>query len=126
MLAISKAEDLAAHTINLCSNERHFPKRKRWLYADRIVGKALEVNTLIHEANAIYPSDKSRLRLRLEYEDRALASIAGLYSLVAIAKRTSDLSLDSVEHWLSLIEEERKLLQGMRSADREKLPNLPD
>ena len=37
LLVVTKARELAAYTIKICSNEKNFPKRYRWCITAKIV-----------------------------------------------------------------------------------------
>lgn len=56
---ITKANELATHTIHICSNESCFPKRYRWCITAKIVDAAVEISRLINMANSVYVNPES-------------------------------------------------------------------
>lgn len=123
---IGNAEKLAAYTIRIVSNEKHFKKRYRWCFGSQIVDKAVEINTLVHQANGIYAKTKDDMKLRLRYELEALADVDGLMSLITIAKADFEVSLTSSEIWLNTAVKERNLLKRFRERDFIRLGELPE
>ena len=50
---MTRAKELAAYTLNICKQEKHFPKRDRWILTQPIVREALDACTCIRRANAV-------------------------------------------------------------------------
>ena len=58
---LTKAREMCAYTIQICKNEKNFPKRDRWLLTQPIVNEALGIMTCIRRANAV------RVEIREDY-----------------------------------------------------------
>ena len=69
---ITKANELATYTINICTNEKNFPKRYRWCITNKIVEFALDINNKINMANSVFVKDESDYLLRKGYQTEAL------------------------------------------------------
>ena len=123
---VENAEELAVYTIQIVSNEKHFPKRYRWCLSNSIVKDAIAVNELVHEANSIYPIDKLKMNMRLQLELDAFNNINGLLSLVTLSKKLYNTSLDNIDYWLNKITYERTLLMKWRESDEERLLKLSE
>lgn len=123
---IDEAEKLANYTINIVSNEQHFPKRYRWVYSGKITDAALRVNSLVHEANSFAPKDKAEMRIRIKFIIEAIASIADLHSLVSLARQQKDVDLTNLEYWLNSTTYVKTLLLKWRETSRKALLDLPD
>lgn len=61
LLVLSKARTLCAYTITICKNERHFPKRDRWILTQPIVTEALNIMTCLRRANAMRGNTRNLL-----------------------------------------------------------------
>lgn len=87
LLVVTKARELAAYTIKICSNEKNFPKRYRWCITAKIVDCAIDVSSNVNAANSIYVNDdnKKDYQLRRQYQTKALAETYALLSMIDIA-----------------------------------------
>ena len=54
----TKSKELARYTTSICSNEKIFPKRDRWIITNRIATTALTIMEEVDTANSIYVSTK--------------------------------------------------------------------
>jgi len=59
LLVITKANELAAYSIKICSNETNFPKRYRWCITNKIVDAATEISNNAVMANSVFVKDES-------------------------------------------------------------------
>lgn len=123
---LGSAEELAGYTIDTVSNEKHFAKRYRWCFGKQIIDKAVEINTLVHQANGIYALRKDDMRLRLRYDMEAISDTNGLLSLISIAKRCFKVSLEKSQTWIGMAVKEKNLLLKVREKDLKKLGELPE
>lgn len=48
-----QANNLCVYTVQICKNEKYFPKRDRWIMTQHIVHEALDVLCCIKRANAV-------------------------------------------------------------------------
>ena len=59
-----KANELAAFTIRICSNEKNFPKRYRWAITSKIVNEAIDICRYIRKANSAFSTGKCLKSIR--------------------------------------------------------------
>ena len=88
---ITKANELATHTIHICSNESCFPKRYRWCITAKIVDAAVEISRLINMANSVYVNPESEhwkadWELRRGYQVQALAQTYSLLTMMDLLR----------------------------------------
>lgn len=69
---ITKARNLRAYTIKICSNENHFPKRYRWVITQQIVENTNELVKLLITANAVKVENEVDKLRRNERQKMAL------------------------------------------------------
>jgi hypothetical protein len=50
---LTRARELCAYTIQICKNEKNFPKRDRWLLTQPIVTETLSIMSCIRRANSV-------------------------------------------------------------------------
>ena len=127
LLVITKSSSIADYTLWICSSEKHFPKRYRWCITTRVLNTALDVNDLIHRANAVYvrPDDDSAER-RLSYQAQALELTHVLLNLIDISYRRFGLDAKSVKTWAGNVKGLQELIRRWRKSDAERYKRLKD
>ena len=55
---------LATYTLQICRNEKVFPKSQRWIMTQRIVNECLDAVTCIRRANAVLAQDEQSIAYR--------------------------------------------------------------
>lgn len=124
LTVLVKANELAMHTIKVCSNEKNFPKHYRWCITSKIVEAALDINNNITMANAVYVSDKNDYDLRKKFQNKAIASSYALLSMMDIAYRTFGIKSDSIEYWTELVIEVQNYLRNWKKSDAERYKEI--
>ncbi len=114
-----KAKELCVYTLNICSGEKHFPKRDRWIITQKIANEATDTYTCIRKANAIRVTERCDYELRRTYQMEAYAHTDALLGLIEIAAAMDNVAIN-VEHWTGLADEVQKRLLGWRKSDRER------
>lgn len=126
MKVIDEAEKLANYTVNVVSNEKHFPKRYRWIFSSKIGDSALKVNAYCHEANSFQPKDKEEMKIRLKFIVMAIAEASALLSYISLAKQQRDIDLSNVEYWLTTATYVKTILLKWREASRKQMLEMPE
>lgn len=116
----TKANALAVYTIQICSNEKCFPKHYRWCITSKIVDAAVEINNNITKANSITVKVPEEYKLRRLYQDKALAATYALLSMMDIAYRTFGIEGNRMEHWTGLVMEVQNLLRNWKHSDEQR------
>ena len=84
LTVITKANELAKYTIQICSNEKCFPKRYRWCITSKIVESAIVLTNDIIKANAIYIQTMEDLASRKKLQNDAIAETYALLNMIDI------------------------------------------
>ena len=116
----TKANALATYTIQICSNEKYFPKHYRWCITSKIVDAAIEIANNITKANSITVKVCEEYTLRRVYQDKALAATYALLSMMDIAYRTFGIEANRIEHWTGLVIEVQNLLRSWKHSDEQR------
>lgn len=116
--------EMCAYTIQICKNEKNFPKRDRWILTQPIVNEALAVMTCIRRANAVRVVRKEDYIYRRSQQVEAFAHAEALLSLIDIAYTALGIESCRIEHWTGLILEVEDKLKGWRKSDRERYKSL--
>ena len=119
LLVYTKANELAVYTMQICSNEKHFPKRYRWCITNEIVQCALGINNCIAAANAIYiaDDDEDARKMCRSYQTKALAESYALLSMIDIAYRAFGIESARIEYWTRLVKDLQTLLRNWRKSE---------
>ena len=117
LLVLSKARTLCAYTITICKNERHFPKRDRWILTQPIVTEALNIMTCLRRANATRVETQMDYDYRRSQQVQAFGHAEALLTLMDIAYEALSIETDRIEYWTGLVLEVEGLLQKWRRSD---------
>ena len=110
---------LCNYTLTICKNEKHFPKRNRWLLTAPIVKASVDAFAYVRRANAVEVVAYRDYELRREYQIKAKTEIEVLLGLIEIAYATlGTLDGDQVEYWTAVAEGAAAILSRWRDADR--------
>ena len=79
------AKGLCVYTIQICKNEKNFPKRDRWILTNEIVSCAVKAYGKIREANSITVTTLDDYMLRRKDQIKARKKLKRMEGLVEIA-----------------------------------------
>ncbi len=114
---VTRARELAAYTIKICSNEKNFPKRYRWCITNKIVDSVIEINNRINKANSIYVKTDEDFKIRRDLQVEAISETYGLLTMMDIAYSTFSVESKRVDHWTGLVLALQGLLRSWRDSD---------
>jgi len=117
LTVITKANELTAYTIKICSNEKNFPKRYRWCITSKIVESSINIGNNIIKANSIYVQSAEDLAARSRYQKEALIETYALLNMISIAYETFGIESDRVKYWTQLVNSVQTLIRNWRKSD---------
>lgn len=85
LTVLTELDALISYTIQLCTDERRFPKRYRWCLTKDIIDSAIKAKADAARANSVYVSDRESAMLRRTYQQKAIANLAALGTLMDTA-----------------------------------------
>ena len=115
---------MCAYTVQICKNEKNFPKRDRWILTQPIVNEALAVLACIRRANAVRVTRAEDYIYRRSQQVEAYAHAEALLALIDVAYISLSIESNRVEYWTGLILEVEEKLGGWRKSDRERYKHL--
>lgn len=116
----TKARELANYTTTICSNEKIFPKRERWMLTNRIVNTVLTIMEEVDTANDIYVSTKVDFDLRRTSQTIALSYTARLLGLMQLAYEKYNIEDKRIKYWTQLVVDTRELIKKWRQSDSDR------
>ena len=115
---------LCTYTIQICKNEKSFPKRDRWILTQHIVKLAVEAYTLARKANAVRVMTMDDYKLRRSYQIQCKSSLEALLGLIDIAYMALQLDGQRVEFWTKSVMSAEDKLAAWRSGDRKRYKGI--
>ena len=117
---LTKAIELAAHTIQCCENERIFPKRHRLSITADIIKEAKDIVKVINRANGRDLFEQYDERLMLQNQALDLLNDLEMDLNIAFATLHPNITENKIDSWCKLIDETRTLLKNTIKANFEK------
>ena len=111
---------LCVYTIQICKNEKNFPKRDRWILTAPIVKCAVKAYAKVLEANAITVVKLDDYMMRRKCQIQARKKLKSMIGLVEIAYTTLSLEESRLEYWTGYIKDCMDILSKWRAADRKR------
>jgi len=117
---LTKARRLKAYTLQICTNEQHFPKRYRWCITNNIVQEVVEICRKIVRANSVKVENSVDKERRLLFQKEAYELTEVLLEDIDTAYMFFHLTTKRVEFWTTEVMELQKLLKGWMRSDAER------
>ena len=111
---------LTCYTIHAVGNEKIFPKKTRWLLANRIATECMNASVNIKKANAFH-LDETYAPMRASLQHEARANLEAMLGILEIAYETYGLETAKVQHWTKLIIDTLTTLGAWMKSDKERL-----
>jgi hypothetical protein len=111
---------LCVYTIQICKNEKNFPKRDRWILTAPIVKCAVKAYEKVLEANAITVVKMEDYMLRRKCQMKARNKLKAMLGLIEIAYTTLSLEESRVEYWTGYVKGCINLISKWRASDRKR------
>ena len=118
LLVVDKARELAIHTIHICNNEKHFPKRYRWCLTNKIVECVLAISNYCEMANSVYVQTNEDYLLRRKYQTLALAETYALYNMIEISKVVFGIEVGKATYWAELVANLQGLIRNWKKSEK--------
>jgi len=113
--------DLCDYTLQITSNEKHFPKRYRWNITNRILQITFDIDDHLVHANSVYVrEDDGSLQRRQTHQLEALEMTSVLLRNVDRAYRRLGIDSRRIEFWTSQIKTLQRLIKGWYIRDKKR------
>ena len=113
---LTKAEELAEHTLRVTSNCNHYPKKYRHSLVDKMQNKSLDIYTTLYEANRI--NNVTNKYMRLETITKGITYCDELLFFIKLSKNLGQLGGVSVEHWVKLTTDVKRMSLAWRKKEQ--------
>ena len=117
---LTQANNLCVYTVQICKNEKYFPKRDRWIMTQHIVHEALDVLCCVKRANAVNVATWEDYIYRRAQQVEAYSHAEALLTLLDVAYCTLCIENDRIEFWTGQIIETENLIKKWRESDRKR------
>ena len=119
-----QANNLCVYTVQICKNEKYFPKRDRWIMTQHIVHEALDVLCCIKRANAANVATWEDYKYRRAQQVEAYSHAEALLTLLDVAYITLCIESQRIEFWTGQIISVENLLKKWRESDRKRYKSI--
>lgn len=109
---------LAEYTFDEAGKETVIAKRNRWSIGERLLDAALDVCVHVETANAMRLEIPDEAADRIIAQDKAIASVCRIKTLVQIARHRLMFPYQKHVYWTRLCTTAIKLLYGWKESDR--------
>lgn len=117
---ITKALELATHTIQITANENVFKPEYRHAITDKIITVATDIYVDCWTANNIKVVSQTEWQARKQLQNTAARNCNVLLALMQIAQKLFHLDTKKVRYWGKLALETRNLIRAWREADQKR------
>lgn len=114
---ITKAQELAVHTVKITSNCNKFPKKYRFTLCDRMQNKAMTIYELLLEANRTALNDLSD---RSKLQTAAITNCDQLLFYIEMCLQLQIIEPNSAEYWSKLVSDIKFMAIKWRTKDKER------
>ena len=123
---LERISELYDYSSQLCQSEKYFPKRTRWLLANRILNGVIEAGEAIAMANSLSLDTIEDYSLRREYQAAAKAHLFRVLYLIELAYKDKGhhVSGRQADYWVGLVENTLKKLAAWVRSDKERRKRL--
>lgn len=119
-----QANNLCVYTVQICKNEKYFPKRDRWIMTQHIVHEALDVLCCIKRANAVNVATWEDYKYRRAQQVEDYSHAEALLTLLDVAYITLCIESQRIEFWTGQIISVENLLKKWRESDRKRYKSI--
>lgn len=119
-----QANNLCVYTVQICKNEKYFPKRDRWIMTQHIVHEALDVLCCIKRANAVNVATWEDYKYRRAQQVEAYSHAEALLTLLDVAYITLCIESQRIEFWTGQIISVENLLKKWRESNRKRYKSI--
>lgn len=103
------AGDLEYKIIKMTLNEKYFPKRSRYIIANKLVEAIMNVSANFYAANSIFPNKEEKLQLREQYQTIGKANLNVVKHQLNLSKRLFNIPSGIIDELFSIITEIEKM-----------------
>lgn len=118
--AIIDTVNMSKYAIQMCENEKIFPKKTRWTLCNRIIDECINAVCSVRAANKIKVVDEETLAKRSDLQFDALLSFETLCGILTIAHDLYSIPVDKIEHMSALLLQAEEMVAAWRRADKAK------
>lgn len=118
--AIASTIKMATYTIQMCENEKIFPKKCRWTLCTKIIDTCYDAVARIRQANKIFVKTQEDALLRRELQSKVILDFEALYGFMTIAYELYSIPGEKVDTWAGLILDAENKVSAWRRKDNER------
>ena len=115
--ALADTLTMTAYTLQMCENEKIFPKKSRWTLCNRIIDECYKAIVNIKVSNKYDMKDAEMAKKRIMLQHTVLMNFEALWALMTIAFETYSIPNDKKEIWSGLMLTAEDKVKAWRNSD---------
>ena len=117
---LNEISKLGEYTVQMCRNEKVFPKSSRWVMAKPIVDECIAAITCVRRANAVFVHTEDDWRYRRNNQVMAHSHLDAMLSLIDLAYISFNIEPKRIEYWTGLALHADDKLKAWMKSDKER------
>lgn len=101
-----------------------FPKKYTFYVSQKVASCASDAYAFVKRGNSIYPTNAHEVQMRRDFFLQAYAEYQNLISQINIAYNLFPIQENTMINWMSLINDELRLLKSVLKNDKTRYKNL--
>lgn len=109
--------NLAKYTLQICSNEKVFPKKQRWVTTQKLVNECIDAVSCIRRANSVFVKTTEDYLYRRSQQIEARAHLSALLTLIDLSYQAFSIESHRIEYWTGLVYDTEEKLRAWTNSD---------
>ena len=122
--ALKDTMAMTKYTMQMCENEKVFPKKCRWTLCTRIIDTCLDSIIKIRQANKVKAETADTAAYRVKLQGMVLQNFEALWGLMTVAYETYSIPSERMAQWTKLMLTAEDRVSNWRKSDVDKLRKL--
>lgn len=121
---LNSAFELEKFTMQVVHRENVIPKRYRLTLGKSFMESAKIIDDCVIYANSIFPATPEEVKLRRQYQDKAIREIQIMLKDLRLAFEVLAVKDTILEQWTGLLLKEEKAIKAWRSSDKKRFEKI--
>lgn len=123
---LNEIRKLGEYTIQICRNEKVFPKSSRWVMAKPIVDECIGALSCVRRANAVFVDENhiEDYKYRRSEQVKAHSHLDAMLSLIDLAYTSFGIEANRIEYWTGLVLYADDKLKAWMKSDKERYEKM--
>ena len=122
--AITDTVNMSKYAIQMCENEKIFPKKCRWTLCNKLINTCIKTVAEIRQANSITVKTKEDAEKRIGLQKSVLLDFEAIWSIMTIAEDHYSIPNDKIAIWSNLMLTAEDKVKAWKDSDVKRYSDL--